>query len=95
MQHGRIFLRGHVISPPLPPNYAIPFHIIPIYAIPAPNSLPFKIVLTLKFFCIGLPYLYVVIEAILAYFIMKLYCYIIHELLSVVVIVFVVVVVQP
>ncbi len=34
-----------------------PFYIIPIYAIPTPNPLSFIIVLTLKLFCIVLPYL--------------------------------------
>ncbi len=51
--------------PPLPtPNYAISLYIIPIYASPNPNSLPFKIVLTLKLFSIVLPNLYVIIEAL-------------------------------
>ncbi len=44
--------------------FAIPFHIILIYAIPTPNPLSFIIVLTLKLFCIALPFLYVVIEVL-------------------------------
>ncbi len=39
-------------------------YIIPTYAIPTSNSLSFIIVLTLKLFCIVLPYLYVVTEAL-------------------------------
>ncbi len=65
---GRTICLSPVISPPSirPPiptlNYAIPFYIIPTCAILTPTSLTFIIVLTLKLFCIVLPYQYVVIE---------------------------------
>ncbi len=58
-------LRGHPFEVPLhTPNYTIPFYIFPIHVIPTPNSLSFIIVLTLKLFCIVLPYPYVVIEVL-------------------------------
>ncbi len=62
--------------PPLPtPNYTILFYIIPIYATATPNSRSFVIVLTLKLFCIVLPYLYVVIEVLCGHFTIKKYYY--------------------
>ncbi len=43
------------------PNY---FYIIPVYAIPTTNLLSYIIKVALQFFCILLPYLYGVIDAL-------------------------------
>ncbi len=45
-------------------NYAIHYYIIPIYAIPTPNSLLIIIVLTLDLFGIVLPYMYGITEVL-------------------------------
>ncbi len=50
-----------VISPVSIPLPTTNFAIIPTYGIPTPNALSFIIVLTVKLFCIVVPYLYVVI----------------------------------
>ncbi len=46
------------------PNYTIPFYVTLIYAFPTTNSLACDILLTLKLFCIVLPYLYVAFKVL-------------------------------
>ncbi len=48
----------------------------PFFYLPTPNSLSFIITLTLKLFCIILPYLYVLIENFVVRFTIKHYYYI-------------------
>ncbi len=62
------------MSPPSTPPPLL-FYIILIYAIATPNSQSFIIVLTLKLFCIVLPYLYVVIEVLCGHLTIKRYYY--------------------